>query len=351
MYALARKILFLYPPEKAHRIAMGLLAWGSRFPLIGRIIRSAYKARTPQHSQKIWGLTFPNPVGLAAGFDKDARYVDALENLGFGFVEIGTVTPLPQQGNPAPRLFRLTQDKALINRMGFNNQGSLAAAHRLRLRNSRILIGGNIGKNKQTPNEEAVGDYLRCLEDLYEVVDYFVVNLSSPNTPGLRDLQEKEPLTRILQAVMERNRSLGSPKPVLVKIAPDLSFSQVDDVLEVIQATGVDGLIATNTTIDRRELLTPEETLQSIGAGGLSGRPLKARSTEMVRYISKATQGKLPIMAAGGIFNAKDAQEKLDAGASLVQVYTGFIYEGPGIVRDICRGVSLPPSQKPSRSI
>lgn len=327
---------------------MGMLARLCRLPLFRPLIRKIYRYPSADLKQTIWGLSFPNPVGLAAGFDKDARYVDALDCLGFGFVEIGTVTPMPQPGNPAPRLFRLKEDGALINRMGFNNQGSGAAAHRLKDRREEMLIGGNMGKNKTTPNEEAVSDYLRCMDDLQEHVDYFVINLSSPNTPGLRDLQEKEPLKQILQAVMERNQRGENPRPVLLKIAPDLGFSQLDDVLEVIRETGVDGIIATNTTIDRQGLKAERELLERIGAGGLSGRPLKNRSLELVRYIREATEGKLPIIAVGGIFSAADAREMMAAGAWLIQVYTGFIYQGPGLVKEICRG--LDPSLLKARS-
>jgi dihydroorotate dehydrogenase len=257
--------------------------------------------------------------------------------LGFGFVEIGTVTPRPQPGNDKPRLFRLKQDNALINRMGFNNGGSSAAAGRLRHRKERLIIGGNIGKNKDTPNEKAADDYEIAFKDLYSVVDYFVVNVSSPNTPGLRELQDKEPLTALLKRLQKLNLAMGKPKPLLLKIAPDLTDAQLDDIVGIVQEVGLDGIVATNTTISRENLSTPG--VQDIGAGGLSGAPLKARSTEVVRYLNQAMGGKVPIIAVGGIATAADAREKLEAGAVLVQVYTGFIYEGPGLARSICEGL------------
>ncbi|WP_341838171.1 quinone-dependent dihydroorotate dehydrogenase [Chitinophaga pollutisoli] len=293
--------------------------------------------------RKLWGLTFANPVGLAAGFDKDARFIDELAHLGFGFVEIGTVTPLPQPGNDQPRLFRLPQDEALINRMGFNNEGVRAAAKRLQKRKSNIIVGGNIGKNKLTPNEEAVSDYEKCFHALFDVVDYFVVNVSSPNTPGLRALQEKEPLKQLLHHLQMLNNQQSKPKPILLKIAPDLTTEQLDDIIEIVRETELAGLVATNTTISREGLTTPQSELDRIGMGGLSGRPMRERATEVIRYISQKSGGTIPIIAVGGIFTAADAQEKLDAGASLVQVYTGFIYEGPTIVKKICQGLSTQP--------
>lgn len=303
------------------------------------IMKSSFQVSDPSLERTLWGITFPNPVGLAAGFDKDARFTDALACLGFGFIEIGTVTPRPQPGNPKPRLFRLPADQALINRMGFNNGGSSAAAERLKHRKEKVVIGGNIGKNKDTANEDALLDYEAAFKDLYEVVDYFVVNVSSPNTPGLRELQDKEPLMKILNRLMELNNEMGKPKPLLLKIAPDLTESQLDDIVEIVTETGIQGIVATNTTIDRSGLKTTEQEVTNIGAGGLSGRPVREKSTEVIRYIHRKSGGKIPIMAVGGIFTAADAQEKLDAGASLVQVYTGFIYEGPGIARNICKGL------------
>lgn len=302
-------------------------------------IKKTFCYAHPSLERTLWGIRFPNPVGLAAGFDKDAKYTHGLSCLGFGFVEIGTVTPLPQPGNPSPRLFRLPTDKALINRMGFNNEGSKKAAIRLQHRKDTLIIGGNIGKNKITPNEDAILDYEKAFLDLYDVVDYFVVNVSSPNTPGLRELQDKEPLTRILTHLQSLNQKGNKPKPILLKIAPDLSDEQLKDIVSIVQDTGLDGIVATNTTIGRDGLQTSSERIQEIGAGGLSGKPLKHRATEVIRFIHTHSNGTIPIIAAGGVFTAADAQEKLAAGASLVQVYTGFIYEGPGIVKNICKGL------------
>jgi dihydroorotate dehydrogenase len=303
------------------------------------LLKRSYQKKSASLHRKLWGIDFPNPVGLAAGFDKDAKHIDALASLGFGFIEIGTLTPKAQDGNPAPRLFRLPTDKALINRMGFNNGGVDAAVLRLQQRKERIIIGGNIGKNKITPNEEAYKDYEYNVKALHAVVDYFVVNVSSPNTPGLRELQEKAPLMDLLHKVQAVNKALPNPKPVLLKIAPDLTDTQLDDIIEIVAATQIDGIVATNTTIDRSQLQTPASEVEAIGAGGLSGKPVTARSTEVIRYIHQKTNGTIPMIAVGGIFTAADAIEKLNAGASLVQVYTGFIYEGPGMVKRICNGL------------
>jgi dihydroorotate dehydrogenase len=303
------------------------------------LLKRSYQKKSASLHRKLWGIDFPNPVGLAAGFDKDAKHIDALACLGFGFIEIGTLTPKAQDGNPAPRLFRLPTDKALINRMGFNNGGVDAAVLRLQQRKERIIIGGNIGKNKITPNEEAYKDYEYNVKALHAVVDYFVVNVSSPNTPGLRELQEKAPLMDLLHKVQAVNKALPNPKPVLLKIAPDLTDTQLDDIIEIVAVTQIDGIVATNTTIDRSLLQTPAAEVEAIGAGGLSGKPVTARSTEVIRYIHQKTNGTIPMIAVGGIFTAADAIEKLNAGASLVQVYTGFIYEGPGMVKRICNGL------------
>jgi dihydroorotate dehydrogenase len=359
MYTLLRKILFCFPPEEVHHISMNGLAAIAKFP----VIRSLFKSSITHHPQLLkqqFGLTFINPVGLAAGFDKNAVYLDELEMMGFGFIEIGTVTPKPQQGNDKPRLFRIPQHKAIINRMGFNNDGVKIVATRLRLwraahqgpdvkNKSRLIIGGNIGKNKATPNEDAWKDYEICFRELFDCVDYFVVNVSSPNTPGLRELQEKESLGKILSHLQTINRQQPVPKPLLLKIAPDLNTSQIDDVISLALEIGLDGLVATNTTISREELtIIPKEKIDGIGAGGLSGKPLKERSTSIVRYIHEKTSGRIPIIASGGIFTAADAREKLEAGASLIQVWTGFIYEGPGIVKNICKGlVNYSPSKNP----
>jgi dihydroorotate dehydrogenase len=318
---------------------MWWLNFGYKIPFVRKWMRSAFVINDPALHRQLWGITFPNPVGLAAGFDKNANFTDALACLGFGFVEIGTVTPRPQPGNPKPRLFRLPADKALINRMGFNNDGAAAAAMRLRKRNEKIIIGGNIGKNKITSNEDAINDYEVCFKDLHPVVDYFVVNVSSPNTPGLRELQDKEPLTNLLNRLQELNKQTGHPKPVLLKIAPDLTDSQLDDIIDIVKQTGIQGIVATNTTISRDGLKTPKPLIEAMGAGGLSGLPLKKRATEVISYIHKKSSGSVPVIAVGGIFTAEDAIEKLNAGAVLVQLYTGFIYEGPAVAANICNGI------------
>ena len=356
MYKLLRSFLFLFDPEWVHYFSMNCLRLLCRMGFTKRIIESCYKPKG--NGQYAMGnMQFPNRVGLGAGFDKNAKYLNELEALGFGFVEIGTVTPLPQKGNDKPRLFRLPKDKALINRMGFNNDGVGTIAERLKnwqlaisnrqatvkeqlpIADCRLLIGGNIGKNKITPNEDAWKDYETCFIALHELVDYFVVNVSSPNTPGLRELQEKSSLKKILTNLQTLNSKLLNPKPILLKIAPDLSQEQLDDVIDLALEIKLDGLVASNTTISRDQLQTTNYKLQTIGAGGLSGLPLKQRSTEIVSYIHQKTNGLIPIIASGGIFTGADATEKLDAGASLVQVWTGFIYEGPGIVRRIHREV------------
>ena len=303
------------------------------------LFHSLYVHSDPKLERQLFGLTFRNPIGLAAGFDKDARFYNELGNLGFGFIEVGTVTPKPQTGNSKPRLFRLVKDEALINRMGFNNMGLEAMIQRLRSKKSDLIIGGNIGKNKVTPNEEAVSDYLTSFRALHPFVDYFVVNVSSPNTPDLRELQDKEPLTALLSALMEENEAQPATKPILLKIAPDLNESQLDDIIDIVSGLGIDGIVATNTTIAREPLTIDAEKIAAIGNGGLSGKPVRQRSTEVIRYIHSRTNGSIPIIAVGGIFTAADAREKLEAGASLVQVYTGFIYEGPGMVKRICKGI------------
>jgi dihydroorotate dehydrogenase len=339
MYGIIRKVLFSIQPEEVHHMVMKWLNRGYTMGISRQWMKKQFTVKDPTLQRTLWGITFPNPVGLAAGFDKDAKYSDALACLGFGFIEIGTVTPRPQPGNPAPRLFRLPEDKALINRMGFNNEGAAAAAERLRKRKEKIVIGGNIGKNKDTANEDAVNDYEASFRALYDVVDYFVVNVSSPNTPGLRALQDKGPLMHILNSLQVLNKQLGAGKPILLKIAPDLTNEQLNDIIDIVNSTGIQGIVATNTTIDRSGLQTPKEEVEKIGAGGLSGKPVRERATEVISYIHKHSNGKIPIIAVGGIFTAADALEKLNAGASLVQVYTGFIYEGPAIAANICKGL------------
>lgn len=326
-------------PEKAHHTVTGglntfLKIWGAK-----SIVKSIYSHNDPRLEREVFGLKFKNPVGLAAGFDKNAEYIADMAKFGFGFIEIGTVTPKPQPGNDKPRMFRLVDDSALINRMGFNNQGADVAAGRLKHLKDRegVIIGGNIGKNKITPNEDAVNDYVYCFEALYDYVDYFVVNVSSPNTPGLRDLQEKEPLMHILNTLQSLNQTKAKAKPILLKIAPDLTNSQLDDIVEIVTETQIAGVIATNTTISREGLRSDAKLVNE--AGGVSGKPLTSRSTEVIRYLSDKSGKAFPIIGVGGIHSAQDAIEKLDAGASLVQVYTGFIYEGPALVGDICRGI------------
>jgi dihydroorotate dehydrogenase len=339
MYGLLRKVLFSMNPEEVHYLVMDWLKRAYRLPITRNLMRQAYKPEGENLARTLWGLKFKNPVGLAAGFDKDARWTDELDMLGFGFIEIGTLTHRPQPGNDKPRLFRLPLDKGLINRMGFNNGGVDAAVERLRQRKEKGLsIGGNIGKNKVTPNAEAYRDYEACFRALHPVVDYFVVNVSSPNTPGLRELQDKEPLTMLLSQLQVLNGEMGR-RPLLLKIAPDLTNEQLDDIIEIVKSTGIDGVIATNTTIAREGLATDGSALSAMGAGGLSGLPLRARATEVVRYLYERSGRTMDIIAAGGVFSAADAQEKLDAGAKLVQVYTGFVYEGPGIVKRICAGL------------
>ncbi|QNL48702.1 quinone-dependent dihydroorotate dehydrogenase [Olivibacter sp. SDN3] len=339
MYKLVKPLFFLMNPEVAHHnVTGGLKAinkiWGG-----SKLVRTAFTVNNAALKTQVFGLTFKNPVGLAAGFDKNAEYVDELVDLGFGFIEIGTVTPRPQPGNEKPRMFRLTADEALINRMGFNNLGVDVAATRLKYLKKRenIIIGGNIGKNKVTPNEQAVNDYISCFDALFDVVDYFVVNVSSPNTPGLRDLQEKEPLMHILNTLQQRNLKNGVSRPILLKIAPDLTNSQLDDIIEIVAATGIAGVIATNTTISRDGLRSSPTVTKEMG--GLSGKPLTKRSTEVIRYLSEKSNKAFPIIGVGGIHSAEDAQEKIAAGASLVQLYTGFIYEGPALVKRICKAL------------
>uniref|UniRef100_UPI0035932F0B quinone-dependent dihydroorotate dehydrogenase n=1 Tax=Persicitalea sp. TaxID=3100273 RepID=UPI0035932F0B len=340
-------LLFLFDAERVHHWVCDLIRFAYALPFVPDILRKTYIYEHPSLVREVAGLRFKNPVGLAAGFDKNAEMVDEMAALGFGYVEIGTVTPRPQPGNEKPRLFRLKNDEALINRMGFNNKGANVAAAKLRYRKSDIMVGGNIGKNKDTPNEKALDDYTRCFQDLFEVVDYFVVNVSSPNTPGLRDLQEKEPLTHLLRELQKLNNYKPKPKPIFLKIAPDLNNSQLDDIVEIVLATGIAGVIATNTTVSRKGLNTPDADLEKIGAGGLSGQPLRHRSTEVIRYLCEKSGHAFPVLGVGGIASATDAREKMNAGAALLQIYTGFIYEGPGIARKICKSLVEQSNQIP----
>jgi dihydroorotate dehydrogenase len=357
MYKIFLKpVFFLFQPETIHRIVFNSLNFLFRIPGLLFLVKKSFSVTEQSIRKTVFGIDFPNPVGLAAGFDKNGELTNEWSAFGFGFVEIGTVTPLPQPGNPKPRMFRLPKDEAIINRMGFNNDGSVRIAARLRKQNPKIIVGGNIGKNKITPNENAINDYEKCFRELFDVVDYFVVNVSSPNTPGLRELQDKEPLKRILNHLQVINAELslsrngfqkahsssssGNLKPVLLKIAPDLNNEQLDDIIEIVLSAKLAGIVATNTTVSRENLLTDHSAVQSIGAGGLSGKPVKKRSTEIIRYLKNKSQGKFEIIGVGGVHSAADALEKINAGAALVQIYTGFVYEGPGLVKKINRAIS-----------
>jgi len=339
MYSFLRSLLFLLNPERAHYSSVNLIKFTLRLPILKWLIKSSEDDL--KLSRRVFGIDFPNPIGLAAGFDKDASCFEEMGQLGFGFIEIGTVTPLPQEGNPKPRLFRLKKDFALINRMGFNNQGVVAAADRLKKRNkeSKLIVGGNIGKNKWTPNDQAVQDYIQSFNALFPYVDYFAVNVSSPNTVNLRQLQEKEPLMYLLNELKLVNVTYPNPKPILLKIAPDLSTEQLDDIVDIAKELPLDGIIATNTTISREGLRTDEKQLNAIGQGGLSGVPVAKRSTEVIRYLNTKLEGKIPIVGVGGIHSKEDALEKLDAGATLIQLYTGFIYEGPSLIKAIKKAI------------
>lgn len=337
---LIRPILFLFDPESIHHFVFNTLAFNGKIPGFKSLLRLLFHYRSPKLEKELFGIRFANPVGLAAGFDKDAKLIDELACFGFGFIEIGTLTPRAQIGNDRPRLFRLPKDKALINRMGFNNEGVEAAVSRLKARNAKVIIGGNIGKNKDTPNEKAFSDYMLCFEALHPHVDYFVVNVSSPNTPGLRELQDKEPLKRLLSHVKGLSRSKKKVKPVLLKIAPDLTVSQLDDIVEILNETKTDGVIATNTTISRDNLLTDSAEVNSLGPGGLSGKPLTPKANEVIAYLRNKLGPDYPIIGVGGIMSPQDALDKLNAGADLIQIYTGFVYEGPGFVRRINKKIS-----------
>lgn len=339
MYKQFKNILFQLQPEEAHHFVTRNLKNYAAFPGVGKLLDKFYQYNQPSLEREVFGIKFKNPIGLAAGFDKNAEYIEELNHFGFGFIEIGTVTPKPQPGNDAPRMFRLMEDEAIINRMGFNNKGVDFVVSKIRELKNRenYIIGGNIGKNKLTPNEDAVDDYIKCFNALFDYVDYFVVNVSSPNTPGLRDLQEKEPLLYILNYLQQYNNQNEKPKPILLKIAPDLTDSQLDDIIDIVLESKIAGVIATNTTISREGLKSNPEIVKE--TGGVSGKPLKNRSTEVIRYLSEKSNKAFPIIGVGGIHTAEDAKEKLEAGASLLQVYTGFIYEGPAVVKNICKGL------------
>lgn len=322
-------------PEKAHHFTTSIFVFLNSIPGVSAIFKSVFRIQNSKLERTVFGIKFSNPVGLAAGFDKQADLYNAFSNLGFGFIEVGTITPKAQDGNPKPRMFRLVEDEALINRMGFNNQGLEKAIANLKKRNTDIVIGGNIGKNKITPNEKATDDYIQCFEALFAYVDYFVVNVSSPNTPNLRELQDKEPLTLLLNTLQECNAKKPSPKPILLKIAPDLSESQLDEIIDIVKDSNIAGVVASNTTIDRKGL----KSVHQNETGGLSGKPLTQKSTEIIRYLHTKSNGAFPIIGVGGIMNERDAIEKLEAGASLIQLYTGFIYGGPSLVKKINKAI------------
>ena len=337
MYKLLLKpLFFLFDPELVHHTVFKLIKLSNKIPGISNIIRSIYVIKDKRLERHLFGLTFPNPVGLAAGFDKDAKLYHELSNFGFGFIEIGTLTPKPQVGNPKKRMFRLTEDKGLINRLGFNNEGVESVINRLK-KNKGVLIGGNIGKNKTTPNKNAVKDYVYCFNMLFDYVDYFVVNVSSPNTPNLRELQDKSNLKRLLSTLSNLNQTRDQPKPILLKIAPDLNEKQLLDVVEIVTNLNIDGVIATNTTLSRVNLKSSKKN----ETGGLSGLPLKDKSTDVIKFLHKKSKNAFPIIGVGGVHRPDDAIEKLNAGASLVQMYTGFIYEGPGIVKRINKALLI----------
>lgn len=336
MYKHVKNILFQLQPEDAHHFVTRQLKNYANFPGIDKLLQKKYSINHPSLEREVFGIKFKNPVGLAAGFDKNGEYIQELSRFGFGFIEIGTVTPKPQPGNEVPRMFRLVEDEAIINRMGFNNKGAEYAVKQIRKlqHRERYIIGGNIGKNKNTPNEDATNDYVYCFNMLFDEVDYFVVNVSSPNTPNLRELQEKEPLMDLLYTLQRHNGIKENPKPILLKIAPDLTNEQLDDIIEIVTETKIAGIIATNTTISREGLQSDPMIVQEMG--GVSGKPLKQRSTEVIKYLSNKSNKAFPIIGVGGIHSPEDAVEKLDAGASLIQIYTGFIYEGPGLAKEIC---------------
>ncbi|MFK7772387.1 MAG: quinone-dependent dihydroorotate dehydrogenase [Saprospiraceae bacterium] len=335
-----KPFLFLFSAEKAHHLTIRLLKITLSIPIVSFLFKKSMELKDDRLKREIFGLTFQNPVGLAAGFDKDGKSYHAMSSMGFGFIELGTVTPQPQDGNPQPRLFRVKEDEGIINRMGFNNEGVHALVERLKKgKPESVVIGGNIGKNKITPNERAEEDYAYCFDVLFPYVDYFVVNVSSPNTPNLRALQDREPLTKLLTMLQEMNHKKSTPKPILLKIAPDLNNAQLDDILEIVKDSKIAGIIATNTTISREGLKTSKQQIEEIGNGGLSGKPVKQRSTEVIRYLSTKSNGELKIIGVGGISTPEDAKEKLEAGASLVQVYSGMVYEGPYMVKRINRAL------------
>lgn len=340
MYQIIKPILFRIDPEKAHYFTVSLFKFALSIPILSSLLKKTFQYEHPILNRNVAGLAFKNPVGLAAGFDKDGKFLNQMSHVGFGFLEIGTVTPRPQIGNDKPRLFRLPQDKGLINRMGFNNEGVDALVERIKNFDKKdLIIGGNIGKNKVTPNENAVDDYLICFQKLHDYVDYFVVNVSSPNTPGLRALQDKKPLLHILSTLKNENNKYRVQRPIFLKIAPDLTNDQLDDIIDIVQQTNIQGVIATNTTISRDNLITNLSDIEKIGNGGLSGKPVNNRSTQVIKYLHTTSNGSFDIIGVGGICSPHDAKEKLDAGAKLIQIYSGMIYSGPTLVKSTLKSL------------
>ncbi len=336
--AVVRPVLFLFNPETIHTFTINWLSFFEKIPGVQSYLQWRFGVKpNPVLERELFGMKFSHPVGLAAGLDKNARAFHALGSMGFSFVEVGTVTPRPQPGNPKPRLFRLPNDKGIINRMGFNNNGVEEMVKQLKKRHTNVIIGGNIGKNEVTPNEDAIRDYVLGFNSLYDYVDYFVVNVSCPNQVNLRALQDKEPLTKIMTKLCEANAEKPKSKPILLKIAPDLSHEQLDDIIDIVKETGIAGIVATNTTTTRDNLSYSKEHIESIGKGGLSGAPITKKSTEVIRYLHEKSGGAFPIIGVGGIMTPEDAYEKIAAGASLIQLYSGFIYEGPSLIRRICK--------------
>ena len=332
---LVRPLLFSFDPEWVHYFTLNTLKFLNKIPFSSWLFRKIYSYQNSSLEKELFGIKFKNPVGLAAGFDKNGKYIKEMSNLGFGFIEIGTITPKPQPGNPKKRLFRVQNDLAIINRLGINNDGNILCAERLKKNNSDVVIGGNIGKNTATSNENADTDYIQNFEILHQYVDYFVLNVSCPNVSNFTKLQDVEFLKKLVPQLKKINSTKPKKKPILIKISPDLNQDQLDETIDLIRSENLDGIIATNTTTSRNNLKTNKSKIEKIGNGGLSGEPLKNKSTEIIRYISKKTKGNLPIIGVGGIMNPKDALDKIKAGADLIQLYTGFIYEGPSIVKKI----------------